>query len=135
MKPFIKPFFLSAIIATSATADTMSEMEGMNMQQMMAQMNKMQQCLMQVDETELRNYESRIYKLEPELKSLCQAGKRDEAQQKAIKFGKEIASSNAIKTIQACTENMQKNSFMPTLPDFDNLGDRHICEELPKYFP
>ena len=132
MKRFFNIFALTIAVSANASAQNMSGMEGMNMQQMMAQMQKMQQCLMQVDEAELRDYESRINKLEPELKSLCQSGKRDEAQQIAIKFGKEIASSNAVKTIQACTKNMQANAFMPALPDFDNLGDRHICDELPQ---
>lgn len=135
MKRFLTTLLVTFSISTAASAQNMSGMDGMNMQQMMAQMNKMQQCLMQVDEATLRDYERRIYKLEPELKALCKAGKRDEAQQKAIKFGKEVASSDAVKTIQACTKNMQINAFMPTLPDFDNLGDRHICEELPKLNP
>ena len=132
MKHFLLPLLLTLTISNTASAENMSGMDGMNMQQMMAQMNKMQQCLMQVDEMELLGYQNKISKLEPEIRSLCKNGKRDEAQQKAIAFGKEIASSNAIKTIQACTKNMQESAFMPTLPDFDNLGDRHICDELPK---
>jgi len=123
--------FASIFALTSpVSADNMSGMQGMNMQQMMAQMEKMQQCLMQVDEAELRQYEARISKLEPELRALCKAEKRDEAQKIAIKFGKEIAQSNTVKVLQSCTKDMQANSFMPQLPDFDNLGDRHICDEL-----
>jgi len=135
MYRFLTTLFVTLSIATAASAQNMSGMDGMNMQQMMVQMNKMQQCLMQVDESTLRDYERRIYKLDPELKTLCKAGKRDEAQQKAIKFGKEVARSDAFKTIQACTKNMQANAFMPALPDFDNLDKLHICEELPKLLP
>ena len=135
MKPLLTiltMFFLTLTLSSPASAQNMSSMDGMNMQQMMAQMQKMQQCLMQVDEAELRQYEMQINKLKPELTALCQQNKRDEAQEKAITFGKQIASSNAVKTIQACTKNMQANAFMPALPDFDNLGDRHICDELPR---
>lgn len=133
MKKFIQnTFFLTAISLSSvAYAEDIANMNGKNMQIMMAQMQQMQQCLQQIDETELRQYENKISTLEPELTALCKQGKRDEAQTKAIAFGKDVASSDSIKTITHCTKNMQLNGFMPEIPDFDHLGDRHICEELP----
>lgn len=133
MKKIIKNTLILALIGlgTNAYAEEIVNMKGKNMQQMMAQMQKMQKCLQEVDETELRQYESKIYTLEPELTALCHQGKREEAQSKAIAFGKEIASSNSIKTITLCTKDMQLNGFMPKIPDFDHLGDRHICDELP----
>jgi len=130
MKLLFKTLIISLLLTPNLQAANMSNMEGMNMQQMMLQMQKMQQCLMQVDEAELRQYEAKINRLEPELRSLCQQGKRDQAQQKAIEFGKEIAKSNAVKVIQSCTKDMQSNAFMPAMPDFDNLDGRHICDEL-----
>ena len=135
MKTLLQSFviFISIGFTSISYAEQMSNINGMNMQQMMAQMQKMQQCLLQVDEAELRQYEARINQLEPQLKSLCQQGKRDEAQNKAIAFGKEVANSSSIKIIKECTKNMQTNGFMPPLPDFDDLGDRHICDELDKH--
>lgn len=130
MKRLFNTLFFTAAVSTSVQAANMSSMEGMNMQQMMAQMQKMQQCLLQVDEAELRHYESRVSKLEIELRTLCKSGDRDQAQKKAIAFGKEITNSKAFKTIESCTKDMQLNAFMPQAPDFDNLGDRHICNEL-----
>lgn len=130
MKRFFNTLIFTLAISSSVQAANMSSMEGMNMQQMMAQMQKMQQCLLKVDEAELRHYESRVSKLEVELRALCQAGDREQAQEKAIAFGKEITSSKAFKTIESCTKDMQINAFMPKVPDFDNLGDRHICNEL-----
>lgn len=134
MKALVKSSLILIAIGfmTSTHAEEMANMNGMNMQQMMVQMQKMQQCLQQVDEAELRQYEARINQLQPELKSLCQQGKRDEAQQKAIAFGKEIADSESIKIIKACTKNMQTNGFMPAMPDFDDLKDRHVCDEAVK---
>ena len=74
-----------------------------------------------MDESELRQYETDIAKLESELKQLCKDGKRDLAQEKAVAFGKRAAQSNAIQTIHNCTKNMQKNAFMPTLPDYSDM--------------
>ena len=66
------------------------------------------------------------------LKSLCQQGKRDEAQRKAIEFSKEVLNSPSIQTIKECTKNMQMNGFTPEIPDFEDLENRHICDELNK---
>lgn len=130
MKLLLKTLLLTLAVSANASDHNIAEAGGLNMQQMAAQMQKMQQCLMQVDESELRKYEAKVNKLQPELESLCKAGKRGEAQKKAVVFGKELAASDAIKTIQACTKNMKANGFMPSLPDFDNLGDLHVCDEL-----
>lgn len=133
MKILLKTLLLTLAVSVNASDHNIAETGGINMHQMAAQMQKMQQCLMQVDESELRRYENKINKLQPELKQLCKVGKRDEAQKKAIVFGKEVAASDAIKVVQECTKNMQLNAFMPTLPDFDNLGDRHVCDEINNY--
>lgn len=117
-----------------AYAENMSSMDNQGMQQMMKQMQKMQQCLQQVDENELRSYEAQINQLETELKALCQAGKRDEAQNKALEFGKQVEQSKAFKQIQKCTQEMQNNAFMPTFPtlktDESGKAQGHICDEL-----
>lgn len=110
----------------------MSNLEGMNMQQMMQQMKTMQTCLLQVDESELRQYEADIAKLESQLKQLCKDGKRDLAQETAISFGKRVAQSKTIQTIHSCTKNMQKNAFMPTLPDYSDMKSQHVCDAITK---
>ena len=120
------------ITSTSSHASNMSNTEGMNMQQMMQQMKSMQQCLLQVDESELRQYEVDIVQLESELQQLCKEGKRDLAQETAISFGKRATQSNAIQTIHNCTINMQKNAFMPTLPDYSDMENQHVCDEIAK---
>lgn len=130
MKTLLKALLLTLTVSANASDHNIAETGGINMHHMAAQMQKMQQCLMQVDEADLYKFENKINTLQPELKQLCKAGKRDEAQKKAITFGKEVAASDAIKVIKECTKNMQLNGFMPTFPDFDDLGDRHVCNEI-----
>lgn len=133
----MRKIFLTGLLTLTASlpvhAENMGNMSGPNMQQMMLQMQKMQQCLMQIDEAELRRYESQIAKLEPELRGLCQQGQRDKAQAIALDFAKQIAQSESVKIIEACTKNMQANAFMPKLPDFENLDGRHVCDELKRH--
>jgi len=133
MKTILLTLLVSPFLVTGSYASNMSNVEGMNMQQMMQQMKSMQTCLLQVDESELRQYEADIAKLESELQHLCKEGKRDLAQETAISFGKRAAQSNAIQTIHNCTKNMQKNAFMPTLPDYSDMKNQHVCDELTKF--
>ncbi len=130
MKYRLSAFILSLLLSSHAFASHMVDMEGRNMQQMMLQMQKMQQCLMQVNAAEIHQYEVEISKFESKLRSLCQQGKREQAQTEALEFAKKIANSEAIKTIQACTKDMRANAFMPATPDFENLDGQHICDQF-----
>jgi len=132
MKTILLTLLVYPFVVTGSYASNMSNVEGMNMQQMMQQMKTMQTCLLQVDESELRQYEADIAKLESELQQLCKEEKRDTAQETTISFDKRTTQSNAIQTIHSCTKNMQKNAFMPTLPDYSDMKERHICDELTK---
>ena len=132
MKTTLLALFVFPFLITSSYASNMSNVEGMNMQQMMQQMKTMQACLLQVDESELRQYEADIVKLESELKQLCKEGKRDLAQETAVSFGKRTVQSKAIQTIHNCTKNMQNNAFMPTIPDYSDMKNQHVCDDITK---
>ncbi|WP_321323964.1 hypothetical protein [Thiomicrorhabdus sp.] len=140
MKTILKKNILKASLfllisfgmTTPSYAENMSGLDTPNMRDMIAQMNKMQECLMQVDENELLNYQSESNQLENELNTLCKQGKREEAQSKAVAFGKKITNSKAFKTIQSCTKDMEKNQFMPSPPSFDELEKYNICDQLNK---
>lgn len=111
-------------------AENMSGLNTPNMRDMITQMNKMQKCLLQVDENALLRYQSESNQLENELNTLCKQNKRQEAQVKAVAFGKKLISSKAFKTIKTCTEDMEKNKFMPATPNFNNLEKHNICDQL-----
>ena len=78
---------------------------GMNkedMQNMMQQMEKMQECMHNVDQAKLKVIEQRSRQMETEIKSLCADGKRDKAEEKAISFGKEIVNDPTMQAMRRC---------------------------------
>lgn len=102
------------------------------MQQMMQQMQGMQNCMANIDQTEMQAFQQKAEEMDAEVKALCAAGKRDAAMAKAMAFGKETAHSNLMQQMKACGEGMQQ--MMPKLTkslqpaDTDNKP-KHICDE------
>ncbi|MDG6773285.1 hypothetical protein QCB45_02990 [Thiomicrorhabdus sp. ZW0627] len=117
-----------------ALAENMSSLDNAHMQQMVHQMNKMQQCLQEIDEIELQKNQAHLNQIENELRDLCGAGKREEAQEKALEFSKEMQNSKTFTRIQACSKEMQQQGFMPKFPtlELDEQGKStgHICDQL-----
>ena len=119
-------FALTPLVTFAQNYPAMNEAD---MQQMMQQMGQMQSCMEKVDQAQLQALAERSQQMETEVKSLCASGKRDEAQQKAIAFGREIANDAAMKAMMKCTEGMR--SMMPEMP-FKGLdeeaADQQICD-------
>ncbi len=122
-------FLLFLLIPSISVAQNYPRMNETDMQQMMQQMEKMETCMKKVDESKLKALEQRSRQMETEVKSLCAKGKRDEAQQKAISFGKEVANDETMKTMMKCGEMMK--DVMPKM-SFTGLdkesASRHICD-------
>ncbi len=98
-------------------------------QKMMQQMQKMQACMQNVDQAKLKVLEQRSYQFEAEVKSLCDSGKRDEAQEKAISFGKEIVNDPTMQAMRQCSEMMK--GMVPKMPFMAQDKDRsshHVCD-------
>ena len=75
--------------------------------------------------------------MQAEVKQLCAAGERDEAQSKAMAYAKEMSTSEEMKAMQKCAEiarAMQKQ--MPAMAaaeipaQFDPTENGHICDNL-----
>ncbi len=109
---------------------------GIDQQQMQAMMEKaqeMQACMNNVDKAEMKELEIRGRQLEAEVKQLCALGKRSEAQNKAIAFTKEFASSASMKEIQKCGE--MAKEIMSGFPKVTqstekSVSEGHICDNL-----
>ena len=121
-------FLLIPVVSLAQNYQGMNEAD---MQKMMQQMEKMQSCMEDVDTDRLKALEQKSRQMETEIKSLCADGKRDEAQKKALSFGKEISNDRTMKTIQKCGEMMK--DIMPEIT-FQGLDtdskDRHVCDQL-----
>lgn len=103
-----------------------------DMQNMMQQAEKMQACMQDIDQSRLKEFEQRARKVEAEVKSLCASGKRDDAQQEAMAFGKEVAGNPDIQKMVECGKMM--SGMMPEMPyvgqtdSTDDSSATHVCD-------
>ncbi|MBU0675108.1 MAG: hypothetical protein KJ950_10730 [Proteobacteria bacterium] len=99
---------------------------------MMQQAEILQQCMDKVDKAELDAIDRRSEELEAKLKALCEAGKRDEAQNTAVAFGKEILANPALVQMKKCGDLTQEmlppEQRQPSEYDFD-FSQNHVCDE------
>lgn len=100
-----------------------------DMQQMMQQMQKMQQCLENIDQSRMQELQQEAEQVQQEIQQLCDQGKRDQAQERAIEYGRRIASDPAMKQLQKCGE-MAQGALpnMPEIYDEKEYQDKHVCD-------
>ena len=99
------------------------------MQQMMQQAQQMQDCFAKVDQQALMAIGEKAKAMESEIKSLCQAGKRNEAQSTAIKFGLAMSQDENVAAARECGKMAQ--GMMPKM-DFptseEEFKEQHLCD-------
>ena len=121
--------YLCLLLPVTVMAQNYPAMNEADMQKMMQQMEKMQSCMQKIDQGKLEALGLRSEQMEAEINSLCAQGKRDEAQQKAMAFGKEIANDATMKAMMKCTEGLQ--GMIPEM-SFKGLdeeaADQQICD-------
>lgn len=115
-------------IASPSYAENMSGLDTPNMRGMIAQMNKMQECLMDIDEIALLKYQTKLSDIGNELTDLCRLKKYDEAQNKAVVFSQKMANSKTAMQAHSCTQKMEQLNFMPIPPNFVDLKSHNICD-------
>jgi len=121
---------LTLLVASTAIAQPPPGMSDGDMQGMQQQMQKMQECMKDADQTELQKVEKRSVAFRKEISALCSAGKRSAAQEKNMSFAKEIAEIPAMKIVQKCTmmmvSEMQNTTSSDSINEFDDI---HVCDE------
>lgn len=98
----------------------------------MQQMMKMQECMAKIDQSRIEALSARAEAMNKEVKALCAADKRDQAQDIAIQYGKEISASPEMQEMKRCGE-MAKGMIqqMPMMDDMDkDYADRHVCDGM-----
>jgi len=102
-----------------------------DMMKMLEQAQKAQACMQSIDTSELDRLEQEGNKMEAEIKALCNSGKRDQAQDQAIAFSKEMMALPAMQEMRECSEMMR--GMIPEMP-FDNFEEefkgKNICDEM-----
>lgn len=123
---------VSMILPAFAIAQTYPGMGEGDMQNMMLQMQKMQACMQEVNQSRLQEFEQRGKAVEREVKNLCAAGKRDQAQDKAMEFGQQVASDPDMQKMIECAKMM--SSAMPAMPYMGQASEAdgassHVCDQ------
>ena len=122
---------LSLFLPIVAFAEKPANMDEQNMQMMSQKMQEMQKCLQSIDKSDLAAIEKRSIQSENEVRSLCSKGKRDQAQKKALSFGKEVSKLPAMQAMKKCTEGMQGIAQEMATPGQDmDFANHHACDEL-----
>jgi len=106
------------------------------MQHMMEMMQKAQACMAKIPPEQLDAMANQARQMEAEIKQLCAAGKRSEAQNRGMKYGLELSQSSVAKEMRKCSKMMSGamahmgSSIMPGMgfPDSRELENKHICD-------
>jgi hypothetical protein len=93
----IAPVVLLLLMSTAAIAECYPGMTEADMQKLQG----MQSCMNNVDQEQLKALEKRQSQFDTEVKALCDSGKRDKAQKKAMLFEKEITKNPTIQAVSA----------------------------------
>ena len=122
-------FLLCLLLSSPLLAQDIPGMNSQDMQKMMQHMQKMQSCMAKIDQSKLAELESKSNQLQSDVFGLCQQGKRQQAQQKAESFAKQLQDDATVKAVQKCTEGM--TDMMQSMPlgpmEFDS--NMHVCDE------
>ena len=122
---------LMPVVTVAQNYQNMSEED---MQKMMQQAEKMQSCMQNIDQAKLQAIDQRSSQVLAKIDSLCASGKRDEAQETAISYGKEMAKDPTMQEMRKCGEMMSgemMQGMMPKTPLMDldkDLSSRHVCD-------
>lgn len=125
----ISAMILVLLLPVVTFAQTSQGMNEQDMQKLTQQMQRLQSCMQNVDQAELQEIQQRSVQVEAEIKALCAEGKRDEAQQRAISFGRDMVQNPTMQEMRSCGD-MLKN-IMPMLPMMDQdpaTPARHVCD-------
>ena len=115
---------LSPLYAVTADSSQMNEQQ---MKEMMQNMQEMQACMDKIDESAMNTMMEEGQKLGDEVRALCAAGKRDEAQQRAVAYGKKVSTSPVFAQMRSC--GMQTQVTYAGQPDANGKVE-HVCDTL-----
>ncbi len=126
-------FLSSLLFSVGASAQPAGAMNEQQMQEMMSAMQEVQSCFQQIDRGALEELQERSQHMTSELKSLCQAGDREQAQDQAMDFYKTMQSNEVMEQVRECSEKIPESlKQMAQAPldhsQLEELEDRHVCD-------
>jgi hypothetical protein len=77
-------------------------LDGDQIQMLLGQAQQIEQCMAEANNSATQDLLQRGERISVEIENLCKAGKRDAAQAMALAFGREMADSPAMASLQQC---------------------------------
>ena len=116
-------FLCSAVVAE---AQQPSEAD---LQRMQTQAQEMQACFAKMDQGAMADFRTRGEQMAAEMKALCAAGNRDEAQTRAQDYAQSMAASPVMKSLADCGEMAkQMLATLPFTPGDESHTETHVCD-------
>ena len=119
---------------TMASAQAISQED---MDAMMAAAAQMQACLQNVDQGAIKQLEQEQKVFMQKVKGVCAQGKRDDAQDMAMEYAKDVMKSPELVKIRECTESVKMpESMKGMMPDMSvktmekELSKHHVCDDI-----
>ncbi len=104
-----------------------------DMQQMMEKAKEMQACFAKIDQEALIAIGEDMQKMEDEVRSLCKAGKRDQAQSLVLKKTRALSNDKNIIAAQGCGEMGMGMGMIPKMDypiNEKNASEEHLCDSF-----
>ena len=124
-----KLFFILGLFPISGFAQ--SDLTQGNIMKMMEQAQKAQACMQGVDESAFESIEAEGKAMQADIKALCANGERDDAQDKAQAYAKELMGRPEMAKVRECSEMLR--GILPEMP-FDNFEEKyansHVCDDI-----
>ncbi|MCG6900777.1 MAG: hypothetical protein LJE75_12365 [Gammaproteobacteria bacterium] len=122
---------LLLILPCICVAQNDQDMSDTDTQKMMQQMQQAQACMASIDQAELKKFEQQATQMDTSIKALCASGKRDEAQEEAVAFARDVSNNPSMRKMQECSKMMSSMPGMPAIPQSAAGEDnnRHICDQ------
>lgn len=94
---------LAACVVASWSVAQAQVLDSGQIQMLLNQAQDIESCMAELDASATQALRARSERMTVEIERLCKAGKRDEAQAKALAFGREMADSPAMANLQECS--------------------------------
>lgn len=128
----ITVFVLSLLLPAIAFAQDMPNMSEAEIANMMQHVEAMELCMQKLDEKKMAELKKSSARIEAEVAALCKAGKREQAQMKAIAYGEKMANDPITEDVLKCAEPMNgMMTSIPMMPFMDvssENADKHVCD-------
>lgn len=119
-----------AVLLLPCLARAGSGMDDEQMRQMMKNAQKMQECMADIDPAVFSRIEAKSKEMQAKVKALCDAGKRNQASQASITYGRELSASSEMKALRKC--GVLAQGMLQDIPgvkqQLETAGEQHVCD-------